>query len=223
LFVTASNACGTSAAGTATITVTLNPLNRPASLITTIGTNSSVVTLAWSSVTGATGYRMERASCLSCGWSPIGPNPINALTYNDTVAPSASPVAYLYHVIAVASGSNDSPPSPIDYATTATVLFAETIAGNGVTPIRGSHVQELRKAIDQLRYAAGLLPYTSGWTDYNPPTGHVLASHVLDMRTALDQAFYALFSTHMSFTTPTPAAAQRIYAGQFNELRAGVK
>jgi hypothetical protein len=92
-----------------------------------------------------------------------------------------------------------------------------------VTTIKGTHVQELRKAIDAVRTAAGLGHYTSGWTDYNAPTGHILATHVLDMRTALDQAVYALLAVHMSFASETPAALHRIYALQFNELRAGVK
>ena len=53
-----------------------------------------------------------------------------ANTCDDTVNASVLPVTYLYRVIATASGSADSPPSPIDYATTATILFTEPIGSN---------------------------------------------------------------------------------------------
>ena len=154
----------------------------------------------------------------------MGPNPTNATSYNDTLNSASMPAAHLYHVIAVASGSGDSAPSAPAYAVTAATLFAENIvAGTPTvpgTPIRGTHVQELRKAIDQLRALANLAPY---WTDYSPPTGTVLASHQTDMRTALDQAVFNLVHYHLTFTGPTPAHDGAIYADQMNQLRTAVK
>jgi hypothetical protein len=96
------------------------------------------------------------------------------LIYDDRVPPSAAPIAYLYHVVALANGTQ-SFPGPLDYATTATTLFAESIVA-GVTPVRGIHVLELRTAIDALRSTAGLSPYgppafTEGWPAHSPDGG----------------------------------------------------
>ena len=206
--------CSNTGTGSAVVT-----LLAPSLSATTQDANTRTVRLVWTSVTGATGYRMERSTCLSCGWSPIAPNPITALTNDDTVSASTLPVAYLYRIIALGNGT-ESPPSPIDFATTATLLFAETIGTNGTPVVRGSDVQELRRAIDALRRSAGRPAF---WSDYSAPTGFVLASHVLDMRGALDEAWFYLINAHIAFTGDTPAGGHLIYADQLNQLRAGVK
>lgn len=82
---------------------------------------------------------------------------------------------------------------------------------------------ELRNAIDALRGLANLLPYTAGWTNYNAPTGHVLAVHQTDMRTALDQAIFSLLLHHLTFTGTTPANGVVISASHMNQLRSAVK
>jgi YD repeat-containing protein len=220
LSVTASNACGTSPAGTRNVPIT-QQLSPPINLSATTQANSSFVVLIWSQgASGSTSYRIERKDCFACPWSAIGPNPTSATTYTDTISasPGSFPVAHLYHVIAVASGSSDSAPSAPDYAVTALTLFAESI-GIG-TPIRGTHVQELRKAIDALRGLANLPAY---WTDYSPPTEWILASHQTDMRTALDQAVFSLVTHHLTFTGTAPASGVGIAADHMNQLRAAVK
>jgi hypothetical protein len=161
---------------------------------------------------------MERRDCYLCAWTIVGPNPTTATSYNDSVSPGSMPAAHLYHVIAVASGSTDSTPSAPDYAVTATTLFAENITIG--TPIRGSQVQELRKAIDALRGLASLGAY---WANYSAPTGVILASYQTDMRTALDQAVFNLVSYHLTFTGPVPSPGGAIYADQMNQLRTAVK
>jgi hypothetical protein len=191
----------------------------PTSLTTTLDAgNSRLVHLTWPAVSGAT-YRLERAACRSgCGWFSIGPASITTAFYDYTADATALPSAWLYHVIAIASGTTDSPPSPYDFATTATVLFAEPI-GSNVTRIKGSHVQELRRAIDELRRAANL-PAT--WTDYSAPTGFIFANDVLSMRTALAEVV-STFNETLTFPGETPAHNSRIYAYQFTQLRTGVK
>jgi hypothetical protein len=228
--VTVSDANCNAAASSESIVVTnAIALTAPALLsATTQDSNTRVVRMQWTAVADATGYRMERATCLSCGWAQIGPIPIGATSYDDTVNVGTFPAAYLYRVIAVASGRTDSPPSPIDFAVTATMLFAEPIGTNGVTAIKGTHVQELRKAIDALRISAGLPPYMTpayadGWADYNPASGLVLASHIGAMRTALAEAVLHLTSAQMTFTGEVPSHNSRIYAYQFTQLRTGVK
>ncbi len=217
-----SNSCGPGPAGTRSVAIQPQ-LSAPINLLTQLY-GDSAVTLLWSpGASGPTSYRIERKDCYSCAWVPIGPNPMSSTAYTDTLTsvPGNSPVAHLYHVIAVASGSSDSQPSSPDYAVTASTMFAESI-GYG-TPIRGSHVQELRKAIDALRGLAGLGPYTAGWTDYNPPTGAVLAIHQTDMRTALDQAVFSLVQYHLTFTGTMPAHDVGIAATHLIQLRNAVK
>ena len=184
---------------------------------------SGLVHLAWASSSGATSYRIERSIRLSEPfWGPL--TTVGTTSYNDTV-PSPSPsqpvVTYLYRVVALA-GTAASPASALDYATTASTLFAEGIMA-GSTIIKGSHVKELRNAIDAVRISSGLLPSSSwtGWpASYTPATGPVLAAHVGAMRVALDEALFTLKHTHLP-TTANPSGT--ILAVHYNDLRAGVK
>ena len=93
--------------------------------------------------------------------------------------------------------------------------------------IKGSHVGEIRLAIDKLRAAANLpaymLPtYSDGWSNYNAQTGFIFASQVLAMRTALSEAAAAL-GHPVIFSGETPAHNSAIYAYHFTQLRSGVK
>jgi hypothetical protein len=131
-------------------------LTAPTSLTTTL-TSDHLVHLTWTSVSG-TGvtYRLERAPCLGCGWSTIASS-IASNSYDFAAEASTLPAAWLYHVIATANGATDSPASNFDYAIAANVLFAEPVSAG--TTIKGSHLQEVRRAIDALRSTANLPPY----------------------------------------------------------------
>jgi hypothetical protein len=218
--------CNTNTSTTsAVVTVQGQQLLAPTWLTTTL-LSDHVVRVAWEAVSG-TGvtYRLERASCRSgCGWQTLVSS-IAATSYDYSAPATAAPEAWLYHVVATASGATESQGSPYDYATTANILFAESIAHG--TRIRGSHVSELRLAIDKLRAAASLPAYmtpaySNGWSNYNAQTGRIYASQVLAMRAALSEAAAAL-SHPVSFSGETPAHGTRIYAYQFTDLRAGVK
>jgi len=210
--------CNTGPGG-AGVTITVQMLPAPTSFAASLdASNSRLVHLTWATVSGAT-YRLERSACrVGCGWSAIGPSSIANAFYDYLADPTALPSAGLYHVIAMAN-SVESSPSTYDFATTATLLFAEPIGSNGVTTIKGTHVQELRRAIDELRRAANL---TAAWTDYSPPTGFIFANDVLTMRTALSQAVSQLNGT-LSFPGEAPAHNSVIFASQFTQLRMGVK
>jgi hypothetical protein len=215
----ASSSCNTgTSSGSATVTIP------PTNVIArTQDANSRVVHISWGLAPGATAYRIERALCLSCWGAVFVSNSATIASYDDTVpVPSAAQpvVTYLYRVVAL-NGTTESA-SAIDFATTATTLFAEPIVG-GFTLIRGNHVKELRNAIDAVRISAGIGAY-SGWTgwpaSYTPATGPILGADVGAMRLALDQALYALKSSHLP-TTANPSG--RILAVHFNDLREGVR
>jgi hypothetical protein len=203
--------------GSASVTVTVQ-MPAPTSFAAWVdSSNSRLVHLSWPAVSGAA-YRVEHRARLNIAWSPITVSMTGQTSADYMADPSVIPVAALYHVIAAASNNDDSSSSPSDWATTATVLFAEPIIA-GSTTIKGSHVQELRRAIDALRAAANL---TASWTDYSPPTGLIYASYVLAMRTSLNEATTAL-GQPWTFSGETPAVGSTVYAYQFTQIRAGVK
>jgi YD repeat-containing protein len=202
--------------GSVTVTV---QMPAPASLTTTL-LSDHAVRVSWPAVSGSgVTYRLERSPCKSCGWTQIAAS-LTGNSYDYTAPATALPEAWLYHVIATAGGTTDSAASPYDYVTTANVLFVEGIAPGVV--IKGSFVGEIRLAIDKLRAAANLPPYSSGWSNYSAQTGPIYASYVLAMRTALSEAAAALGQT-VPFQGETPAVGSTVYAYQFTQLRAGVK
>lgn len=190
--------------------------------------NSRVVHVTWSLVSGATSYRIDRATCtgVSCWGQAAISNSATVNSYDDTPSLVAGqPVtAYLYRVVAL-SGSSSSAPSAIDFATTAATLFAETIGSNGATVINGSHVRELRNAIDAVRVVAGLPASGYGWTgwpaSYVSPTGLIYAADVGAMRRALDQAISTLKNgAHFS---PVSDPSGDVNNDDFNSLREAVR
>lgn len=76
----------------------------------------------------------------------------------------------------------------------------------GSTPIRASHIAELRARVDALRVRVGLVPFA--WTDPMLAVGAtaVRAPHLIDLRTALTQACAA-------GGLPLPVYAEPIAAG----------
>lgn len=90
---------------------------------------------------------------------------------------------------------------------------------NGGTPIRGAHVADLRKAVDAVRYAAGLPP---AWTNYNPQTGPVYASYFRELRDRLNEARVLFALLEVNFTDNV-APHQLIRGRTVTELRNGVK
>lgn len=235
-WIQATNTCpadGTTVTGDsaeATVTVSAVTLSSPAINARTQDTNSRIVHVTWSLVSGATSYRIERATCTgaTCWGQAAVSNSATITSFDDTplLVPGQPVTTYLYRVIALA-GSSSSSPSAIDYATTATNLFNEPIVGGGLTPtpIRGSHVKELRNAIDAVRVAAGLSTSGQGWTgwpaSYTDATGLIRGVDVGDMRRALDQAIATLKpASHFS---PSTDPSGTVSSNDFNNLREAVR
>jgi len=90
-----------------------------------------------------------------------------------------------------------------------------------VTPVKASHILELRSRIDALRSIAGLPVFA--WTNPNLTTAIVIqAVHVTEMRTAVNQLYTAAGRSVPSYTDPGLPPGTFIKAIHISELRSAV-
>jgi hypothetical protein len=119
---------------------------------------------------------------------------------------------------AVDSAGTLSQPSgaPMDYATTATALFAENITS--VWEIKASHLAELQKAVDAVRTASGL-PHLF---DSAPSLvgAAVAASHFTSIMDALDGAHGGW---NLPPLAPRPGATGVVNASHVTQIKDGVR
>jgi hypothetical protein len=182
------------------------------------------VRVQWSAVQFADWYQIERATRLSPGdWQPIGDHQ-TSLVATDPFGALANPVTYLYRVRAgVTSGGSDatSVSSPIDYATVATTLFTDEPLAGVATWIKGTHIGELRHAIDAVRLATGTLG--PAWSFYGASTGWITADDNATARQRLDDATVLLVGHGVTYTGEVPASNGKIWASQLQQIRDGVR
>src|SRR5205814_540247 len=118
----------------------------PTNLVAT-ATSMSEVILNWDSFNNADNYQIERSSNHN-PFTVVGTQP--SIVSEDTNV--SGNTTYLYRVRAIVSGYVGLP-SNVDLATT--IVFNETIVPT-FTPIKASHITELRTAVAAVRAAAGL-------------------------------------------------------------------
>lgn len=179
------------------------PTNLVASAVSTTQIN-----LSWNAPTGGTGYsyQIERSTNYGTtspehGFTTL--TTVGGTTFTDNVPSTPSATTYIYRVRSI-NGQQTSSPSAISFATTKS--FAEQISNQdpGRTPIRATHFLELQEAVNAVRAAAGLAPFT--WTDPQAPAPGVpiRKTHMTDLRTALNQALTALGLTPQPYTDDPP-------------------
>lgn len=169
------------------------------------------VAIAWSAVSNATSYIVERRGA-GGAFLPIGTSPTNAYV-DDAVTANTS---YLYRVRAV-NESGSSPESPEDPATT--VIFTNDPAIAQTTTIKATHLAELRTAVNAMRALAGQ-PATS-FTGAATAGTVIAAVHVTQLRSALDGALAALGRSAGSYTDAIGASVP-VHAVHFQEIRSRV-
>jgi len=175
---------------------------------------TAAIGISWppsESQSGISGYRIERLPD-----NKIVTTSGAGTTYTDTVQLVAGQ-SYFYRVSAIDVNNAVSAPTGYDVATL--VELADEPVVPRVTPIRGTHIADLRRAVDAVRQATGL---AKAWTNYNPPTGPVLASHFIELRDRLNEALSAMSLSLVNFTWYV-APGQVVYASSLQELRDGVK
>ena len=131
------------------------------------------------------------------------------------------PQTYIYRVWAVSSvGTRSLTSSPKTFATVGNPLFSDEPIQASVTWIRGIHVGELRRAIDEVRRAAGLSPW---WGSYTALSGIIFANDVSTLRAPLDQACVQIRGTACTYSVFPPSSNDWIRAVDVQTIREAVK
>jgi uncharacterized repeat protein (TIGR01451 family) len=188
-------------------------LGTPQNLVATAA-NASQVTLSWNFVGYATSYEVYRS------WNNGPFTYLGATSTNGYIDGAVLPnKTYLYRVRA-REGSAITSFGNIDMATT--MMFADDPVEAGVTKMRALHINELRNAVNAVRAAAGLAPWS--FTDSPLAAGMAVRPvHFMEMRSALDEARALLGLISLGYGEATIPAGSTIKAAHVRELRAGVK
>jgi len=187
----------------------ITPPTTPTGLDAHYGSAQGGVTLSWTASTddiGVDHYEVWRRPKITVGYTLIG-TPTTA-SFLDTTAVTNPVTAYLYIVRAVDAAGNTSGYSNVDLATA--IAFSDDPLQVNVTPIRATHIAQLRTAVNAVRTAANLTPST--WTDDPLIVGTtvVKGTHVSQLRTALTAARTALNYSDPPFTDPTITPTQTV-------------
>ncbi|HEX8618968.1 MAG TPA: S8 family serine peptidase, partial [Thermoanaerobaculia bacterium] len=212
---TCSNIVNYVDSGAFSVTVNAPPLTAPATASATTTSGGASVSVAWSSVTGATAYVVQRSTSLAGTYATVAT--VQTTNYTDAPPVQASPVAYLYRVLAKDAGNNLSAPSPADYATVkSSALFSDDPVTLNATLLKTIHLTEVRQAVDAVRAATGLAP--ASW----PTPGALLVADFTGLRTALDQARtqMGLAAYPYNYTVVSGASLNALHLG---EARQSVK
>lgn len=193
------------------------------SAISVDSVSDSQVTLSWTSVVGATSYRVERSPDILTPYSTVGSPAGNSfqdagLTRGNT---------YLYRVRAVDSVGVLSPPSLVAMATAITFTDPELVGANDplgrpATAVKAAHVNDLRLAVAGVRRAAAR-PAVVWQETVTSGVTVIRASHVEELRVKLDEARSALGLTTPAYTDAAlqvGANGTAIKKVHFEELRA---
>jgi len=94
----------------------------------------------------------------------------------------------------------------------------DNLGNNSFPYIKAVHLTELRTAVDDLRWAAGLAPIS--FSEGAPAVGGLVrASHVTELRSGLTSALAALGGDPVFWSTPTIAPGMLIHASDIEEIR----
>lgn len=175
----------------------------------------TAISLAWSMVSGASSYELQRST--NGGPFATVATPTSA-SYADSGNQST---VYIYRVRALDASSATSLYS--GYAFASTFGFTDDPIVASTTMAKAVHITELRTAVDALRHAVGLPAGT--YTDSTLQSGLTIkAAHVQDLRDALDAALMVLGIPVPTFTDPTlTPGTTTIKAAHIQELRNAVK
>jgi hypothetical protein len=181
------------------------------------GNATPSVTVTWNTVSTATSYEVRRRSSSSPFPQLVGQvSQSSTPSFSDQGVGVTGGAGYLYSVRARNATGVSGDGS--DFATT--MAFTDDPIIPGVTVIKQTHVLQLQSAINAIRAAVGLPPFS--FTAIGTPAV-VRAINVTELRTALANATAAVQLPPASYTDPTLVAGTVIKAAHVNELRGGVQ
>jgi Calcineurin-like phosphoesterase/Purple acid Phosphatase, N-terminal domain len=175
-------------------------------------TGATEVTIGWTIVANATGYQIERRGS-GTPFVAVGGSANNVFVDGN----ASSGMSYLYRVIATNS-AGPSAPSAADLATT--IPLTDDPLVPAVTPIRATHLGELRLAVNAVRALAGL-PAASFSGAASPGT-EITAMQINELRSALGEALSVLGVSAGGYTDSVTAGVL-VKALHFQELRSRVE
>jgi len=204
----------------------------PEGLEETAATSTSI-TLNWGTTTGATNYRIERKERNS---SFAYLNHTSSASWSDSVGSGS---AYLYRVC-TADGSNNCTSSYSNVALGVAVAFtddplyglSEVSSPSSATTIKAAHINELRTAVNAVRYLAVVDDATYSHPNPTPQVSLIYVDDVRELRTKLNEALTVLHLDTPPFTdatlvglseTSNPANATPVKALHIRELRERLK
>ncbi len=181
----------------------------PANLQATVNSTTSV-TITWNAVAGAQTYEVLR----STGGLPVQIGSSSSTRFTDTTA--AANTTYRYQV-RVAGGSS----STAVYA--GTFSFTDDPLVAGATPVKTTHISQLRTDVNAMRVFGGL-----GATSFTDPTlttsTTIRAVHISELRSALNAARTALGMATITFTDSSlTAGVTTVKSAHVHELRSGAR
>jgi hypothetical protein len=178
---------------------------------------ATTISVRWSASPGAVSYTVQRRTTVN------DPNPMtlpttttNSLTDN---VPTGG-MTYLYYVSANGPGGISSAYSTLTPTSFATAISFFSFTGSSAPPLAAGsviyavHINTIRNAIDAVRHAAGLQPFSYNYSILTGST--ILANDIVDvgvpsnlipsMRTALTQAYTSQpppIGVGFGFSTPS--------------------
>ena len=176
--------------------------------------SAASVSVTWTPVATATSYEVRRRSAASPFATLVG-QPSGTSFTDNSVSPGS---AYAYSVRA-RNATGVSGDSAWDFATTMAFTNDPIVAGS--TSIRQVHITELRTAVNAIRAAVLLPPFSFAPFD---PAGLLKAVDFTDLRLALDGARTAVSLPPATYTDPTfTPGTTLIKSAHITELRSGVQ
>lgn len=197
-------------------------LSKPQTLKATPSTDAlQEIDVSWGAAAGVVTYEVERAASINGPFAPVSTAAGTGVT--DTGLGACA--AYLYRARSVDEHGDYSDWSNVDLATTC--MFSQDPLVPRGTVIRGTHLEELRLAVEAVRKVAYPTQPPPQWTDSPLQGKRIRAAHVEELRARLDEALSAL-SVHglpaqPPYTDPGALAGLTVKAAHVQELRDRVK
>jgi len=148
----------------------------------------------------------------------------DVVVLNDTTIVARTPAAGGPGTVTVSVNTNNGAGSlPDGYRYVGALTFTDDPPTVGATLVKAAHVDELRTAIDTVRFVAH--ESEGGWTDtLTPGTTVINSTHMLELRSHLEDALAAMHFPGTSYTDPSlPPATVLVKRAHVQELRARLR